>query len=392
MISCILLAAGAGKRMQCDTNKVFLQLGQYSVLQWNLVHMAEASGITEIVIVTARGEEELVQSQVEEVQAKLPALQSVKIHFVNGGKERQDSVRQGVLALSEAAKIILVHDGARPMARGSLFTAVAEAASVHGAAVAAVPAIDTIKTVDADLMVESTPPRETMYTVQTPQGFRREILEAAQAHAEKTGFLGTDDTSLVEHWGRPVKIVQGDYKNSKLTTPEDIIKAKHYLGVVEPMMRVGFGYDVHRFKEGRPCILGGVQIESSIGPDGHSDADVLLHALMDALLGAAGMPDIGYWFPPEDDAYKGASSMDLLEHVVKLLQQKGFKAYNVDIMVIAEAPKLKPHVEAMKQNISRALGITKDFISVKATTHEKLGAFGRKEGLAAQAVVTICKL
>lgn len=388
MISCILLAAGAGKRMQSKANKMFLQLGPYSVLQWNLIHMSEGSGIDEIIIVVAAGEEEQVKAQYETVKTR--ASQPVKI--VLGGKERQDSVMRGTEAVAETAQIILVHDGARPMAKGALFKAVSEKALEVGAAVAAVPSVDTIKQVSPEGLVEATLPRQTLYAVQTPQGFRRDVLLGAQAYAKDTGFLGTDDTSLVEHWGKPVAIVPSEYSNFKITTPEDIIKAKHCLGVIEPMMRVGFGYDVHRFKEGRPCILGGVTIDSPIGPDGHSDADVLLHALMDALLGAAGLPDIGYWFPPEDEAFKGASSMELLSQVVLRLQQNGFKAYNVDIMVIAESPKLKPHIEAMKANIAKVLGITPDFVSVKATTHEKLGAFGRKEGLAAQAVATICPL
>lgn len=388
MISCILLAAGAGKRMQSKANKMFLQLGPYSVLQWNLIHMSEGSGIDEIIIVVAAGEEAQVKAQYETVKTRVS--QPVKI--VLGGKERQDSVMRGTEAVAETAQIILVHDGARPMAKGALFKAVSEKALEVGAAVAAVPSVDTIKQVSSEGLVEATLPRQTLYAVQTPQGFRRDVLLGAQAYAKDTGFLGTDDTSLVEHWGKPVAIVPSEYSNFKITTPEDIIKAKHCLGVIEPMMRVGFGYDVHRFKEGRPCILGGVTIDSPIGPDGHSDADVLLHALMDALLGAAGLPDIGYWFPPEDEAFKGASSMELLSQVVLRLQQNGFKAYNVDIMVIAESPKLKPHIEAMKANIAKVLGITPDFVSVKATTHEKLGAFGRKEGLAVQAVATIYPL
>ncbi|MBK7921202.1 MAG: 2-C-methyl-D-erythritol 2,4-cyclodiphosphate synthase [Veillonella sp.] len=154
-------------------------------------------------------------------------------------------------------------------------------------------------------------------------------------------------------------------------------------------MRVGFGYDIHRFKEGRPCILGGVTIESPIGPDGHSDADVLIHALMDAMLGAAGIRDIGYYFPPEDDQYKGISSVLLLEKVNSLLKEQGLQAYNIDVMVIAEVPKLKPHIEEMKANLQRVLEIPLDRISIKATTNEMLGALGRREGIAAQAVVTL---
>ena len=154
-------------------------------------------------------------------------------------------------------------------------------------------------------------------------------------------------------------------------------------------MRVGFGYDVHVLKEGRPCILGGVHIPSAVGPDGHSDADVIIHALMDALLGAAGLKDIGYYFPPTDDAYLGASSMKLLEEVVTLLREQGYVPNNVDMMAISEVPKLAPHIDAMKENISAVLGITTASISIKATTNEGLGAIGRKEGIAAQAVVSI---
>ena len=384
MISCILLAAGAGKRMRCEANKIFLRLGKYSVLQWNLHHLASVADISEVIIVAAAGEEDIVTKEVADMGA-LPWQPRI----VTGGKERQDSVRAGTLAVSATTEIIVVHDGARPMAKPALFTAVAEAAQKYGAAVAAVPVIDTIKRVTDDLLVTETLKRSELYAVQTPQGFQKDWLLEAQAYAAETNFMGTDDVSLVEHQGKPVHIVLSDYINCKLTTPEDIIRAKQYLGVTEPMMRVGFGYDVHRFKTGRPCILGGVQIESEFGPDGHSDADVLIHALMDALLGAAGLPDIGYWFPPEDDAFKGISSMELLRQVMKLLHEKGFKAYNVDVMVIAEAPKLKPHIGAMKRNLSDALGIGEDFISVKATTHEKMGAFGRMEGLAAQAVVSL---
>ncbi|SUP41471.1 2-C-methyl-D-erythritol 4-phosphate cytidylyltransferase [Veillonella criceti] len=387
MISCILLAAGAGKRMQCEANKIFLRLGKYSVLQWNLQHMADVPDLSEVIIVVADGEEEAIQNEVASL-TNLPW----QPRLVIGGAERQDSVLAGTKATSETADIVLVHDGARPMARAALFTAVAEAAQQHGAAVAAVPVVDTIKQVRDDQTVVQTLRRSELYAVQTPQGFRRSWLLEAQEYAKKTQFVGTDDVSLVEHQGKPVYIVNSDYTNCKLTTPADIVKAKQYLGVTEPMMRVGFGYDVHRFKTGRPCILGGVQIESEFGPDGHSDADVLIHALMDALLGAAGLPDIGYWFPPEDEAFKGASSMELLKQVVKLLHEKGFKAYNVDVMVIAEAPKLKPHINAMKANLAGVLGIGEEFISVKATTHEKLGAFGRLEGLAAQAVATLYSL
>lgn len=154
-------------------------------------------------------------------------------------------------------------------------------------------------------------------------------------------------------------------------------------------MRVGMGYDIHQLKEGRPCILCGVHLDSPLGPDGHSDADVPVHALMDAMLGAAGLKDIGYYFPPEDDAFKGISSMLLLEKVKCLLKEKGLRAYNIDIMVIAEAPKLKPYIDQMRENLAKALSLPSDRVSVKATTNESLGAIGRREGIAAQACVTL---
>jgi len=195
--------------------------------------------------------------------------------------------------------------------------------------------------------------------------------------------------SLVEYLGQPVHIVDGDYCNIKVTTPNDIVVAKRYLGIEDKRMRVGFGYDIHQLKAGRPCILGGVHIESDLGPDGHSDADVLIHALMDAMLGAAGLRDIGYYFPPEDDQYKGISSMLLLEKVNFLLKERGLQAYNIDIMVISETPKLKPHIDMMKSNLQSILEIPLDRISIKATTNEMLGAIGRREGIAAQAVVSV---
>ena len=185
MISCILLAAGAGKRMQSKANKMFLQLGPYSVLQWNLIHMSEGSGIDEIIIVVAAGEEEQVKAQYETVKTR--ASQPVKI--VLGGKERQDSVMRGTEAVAETAQIILVHDGARPMAKGALFKAVSEKALEVGAAVAAVPSVDTIKQVAPEGLVEATLPRQTLYAVQTPQGFRRDVLLGAQAYAKDTGFF-----------------------------------------------------------------------------------------------------------------------------------------------------------------------------------------------------------
>ena len=382
MISCIVLVAGAGRRMGYSDNKVCMPLGQYTVLQWNIQHMKQWDGLQEVIVVVADQEQSFIEEQVEAMQVPWT------VKYAVGGVERQDSVASGLSQVSDAADIILVHDGARPLATKDLARRVIEGAKEYGAVVPAIPVVDTIKRVDADGVVKETLVRSELYAMQTPQGFQRSVLLEAHAYVNEHGYQGTDDVSLVEFQGRPVRIVEGDRKNIKLTVPEDVAMAKKYLGV-EQMMRIGYGYDIHRFTEGRPCILGGVSIDSPIGPDGHSDADVLIHALMDAMLGAAGMRDIGYYFPPEDDAFKGISSRLLLEKVVQLLKESNFGIYNADIMVIAEAPKLKPHIEQMKENLSADLGIPLSRISIKATTNEGLGALGRTEGIAAQAVVSM---
>ena len=382
MISCILLAAGAGRRMGYTDNKVSMPLGHYTVLQWNLHHMKRWDGLDEVIVVVSKDEMTHICEQVEAMDAPWT------VRYIVGGAERQDSVASGLSQVSPAADIVLVHDGARPLANTALAHRVIEGAKKHGAVVPAVPVVDTIKRVDTKGIVQETLIRSELYAMQTPQGFQKKILVEAHAYAKEHGYQGTDDVSLVEFQGKKVHIVEGDRRNIKLTVPEDVMIAKKYLGV-EPMMRIGYGYDIHRFKEGRPCVLGGVSIDSPIGPDGHSDADVLIHALMDAMLGAAGFRDIGYYFPPEDDAFKGISSRLLLEKVVQLLKDSNFGIYNADIMVIAEAPKLKPHIERMKENLSVDLGIPVTRISIKATTNEGLGALGRTEGIAAQAVVSM---
>ena len=382
-ISCIVLAAGAGRRMAYKENKIFIPLGRYSIIQRTLQNVAKLEGLKEIILVVADGEQDYMAEHIKVLELTVP------IQIVLGGAERQDSVACGLKAFDESTDIVLVHDGARPLASTEMFSAVAEAANIYGAATVGVPATDTIKRVNKDHTVIETLKRSELYQIQTPQGFQKELFTEAHEKAHDSNYLGTDDVSLVEYLGKPVHIVEGDYCNIKVTTPNDIAVAKRYLGIEDKRMRVGFGYDIHQLKAGRPCILGGVRIESELGPDGHSDADVLIHALMDAMLGAAGLRDIGYYFPPEDDQYKGISSMLLLEKVNSLLKERGLQAYNIDIMVISETPKLKPYIDMMKANLQSILEIPLDRISIKATTNEMLGAIGRREGIAAQAVVSV---
>lgn len=381
--SCIVLAAGSGKRMALEENKIFYPLGSKSIIQWTLKHIDEVERIDEIILVVASGEEKQMAEHIASMELNTDLI------IVTGGKERQDSVYNGLAKVKDGNDIVIVHDGARPVAKADLFNKVIDGAYEFGVVTIGVPSIDTIKRVNTEGQVIETLNRSELMNIQTPQGFQKSVFMKAHNRAKEVGYKGTDDVSLVEYIGKSVYILEGDYKNVKVTTPDDIPVVKRYLGIKERAMRVGYGYDIHRLKEGRPCILGGVHIESSIGPDGHSDADVLIHALMDALLGAAGLRDIGYYFPPEDDAYKGISSMLLLQHVNFLLKERGLEAYNVDIMVISETPKLKPYIEQMKANIESVLQIPLDRISIKATTNEMLGAIGRREGIAAQAVVTV---
>lgn len=382
-VSCIVLGAGAGTRMGHEGNKIFMPLGPRSIIQWTLHHIDQVKSINEIILVVAEGEESIMTEHLENMNMPTP------MHIVVGGKERQDSVYRGLQAVQKDCEIVLVHDGARPIAKPSLFEEVINGARIHGAVTVGVPSTDTIKRVDTEGRVLETLQRSELMNIQTPQGFHKNLFIKAHEVAQQEHYQGTDDVSLVEYIGESVTILPGEYTNIKMTTPNDIMVGKRYLGIKEQRMRVGYGYDIHQLKEGRPCILGGVHIESPIGPDGHSDADVLIHALMDAMLGAAGLRDIGYYFPPEDEQYKGISSMLLLKHVNSLLKDKGLEAYNIDIMVISETPKLKPHIEQMKENIQSVLGLPLDRISIKATTNEMLGAIGRREGIAAQAVVTV---
>ncbi len=386
-VSCILLCAGSGSRMKLDHNKVFLPIGMQNVLQWSLLHLSNMNRLEEIVIVAAPNE----KGQVAESCAGVPLPGDLLVTIVTGGATRQESVSIGLEAVTKKG-IVLVHDGARPVASVDLFNNVAIAAEKVGAATVAVRTKDTVKKV-VNGVSQKTIARDTLWSIQTPQGFRYKLLKKAHKKALETGFIGTDDTSLVERLGKPVSIVEGDYRNIKLTTPEDYEVIKTYLQAehkpVKTHLRVGYGYDIHRFKEGRPCILGGVLIPSPIGPDGHSDADVLLHALMDALLGAAGLRDIGYYFPPHDERFKDASSVSLLTIVLNLLQEYNMEPFNMDIMVIAEVPKINPYIDEMKSIISKVCGVGENRISIKATTNETLGALGRAEGIAAQAVVTV---
>lgn len=384
MITAIIAAAGQGRRMGSVINKVFLPLLGEPVVAHSVRKLASHSAIHNIVVVSAAEE-------VEQLSMLLTSLALEKPwQVLPGGSERQYSIAAALKAAGNKGEdVILVHDGARPLVSTATITAIIDAAIRYGAAGTAVPVKDTIKTVDEYGFVTGTPARQTLWAIQTPQAFRADLLHDAYDSAAKDKFLGTDDASLVERMGLKVKLVQGSYDNLKITTPEDLIIAEALLGKGQNNMRIGTGYDVHRLVKERKLILGGVEIANEYGLDGHSDADVLLHAIKDAMLGAAGLGDIGRHFPDTDAQFKGISSMVLLARVRDILAGIGYKVNNVDATIIAEKPKLAPYIPEMNANIAAMLKVEVEKVNVKATTTEGLGFTGRREGIAAQAVATI---
>ncbi|WP_084413202.1 2-C-methyl-D-erythritol 4-phosphate cytidylyltransferase [Desulfovirgula thermocuniculi] len=381
-VAAVIVAAGRAARMG-GVNKQFLPLGGLPVLARSLLAFEAAPSVEECVVVAPPGETGRVA-----VLARGEWGCRKVVAVVPGGESRQESVLAGLLALSPRTGMVIVHDGARPLLEPELVEAVLAEANHWGAATLAVPVRDTVKEADGDGFVARTLPRERLWLAQTPQAFRFALLLEAHRRARELGLAATDDAALVEALGHPVRLVRGSYRNLKITFPEDYEAALALVGGVMPV-RFGFGYDVHRLVAGRPLVLGGVTVPFPLGLEGHSDADVLLHAVMDALLGAAGLGDIGRHFPDTDPHYAGASSLWLLEQVGQMLSQKGFRVQNIDATLVAQAPRLAGYIPAMEHNIARALGVDAARVNVKATTTEGLGFAGRGEGMAAYAVAAL---
>lgn len=370
----ILLSGGSGTRMGCAGNKTLLPLLGESVICHALRTLRRHSA--GVVLVIRPIDEEEIKSAL-----KQSGLTVEKI--VCGGADRQESVFNGLMALPKDCDIVLVHDGARPLVDDETVQNVIASVRAHGSGIASTPVTDTFKQVDKNGVAIATPDRNFLRAVQTPQGFKKELL--LRAHHEIKERC-TDDAALVSALGVPVYLCEGSRRNIKLTTPEDIMMAEHYLNVFP---RIGHGYDAHRLVEGRKLILGGVDIPYEKGLLGHSDADVLLHAITDALLGAAALGDIGKHFPDNDPQYKGISSLLLLEEAVKLLHEKGFEVVNIDATILCQRPKLAPHIPVMRENIAKACGLALDLVSVKATTTEGMGFEGEGLGISTHAVALL---
>ena len=376
----VLLAAGNSTRMGGSRSKVLEELGGRPALCRSLEVLDRCPLIGEICLVCR-----------EQDRADMLPLASglaTPVRVVPGGAQRQDSVEQGVEALTGPWEYVAIHDGARPLVTEGILAAVCRDAMAHGAATAAVPSKDTCKLADGAGFVAATPARDRLWAVQTPQAFSLALYREALGKARAAGQSYTDDCQLIEAAGGKVKLTMGDYRNIKLTTPEDLLAARAYLGGEggKKTVRIGYGYDVHRLVEGRNLILAGVEVPFEKGLLGHSDADVIAHAVADALLGAAALGDIGHLFPDTDPRYAGADSLKLLGEVCRLLREKGFRIGNIDATLLAQRPKIAPHIVQMRENLAAACGIAVDQVSVKATTEERLGFTGREEGMAASAV------
>lgn len=370
----ILLAAGKGLRAGLKQNKMFAQLAGRTPLEYSLRACKKAGCFENAVIVCQ-------ECEMQKARRIAGRLFPHAIYAV-GGVTRQESAYAGLRALPADADIVAIHDGARCFITPELIVRCVQSCEVYGSGVAGRRCTDTVKTIDAADYFVHTLNRDEIILVETPQVFRRaEIAEAYEA-AFRDGFTGTDDAGLMERIGKPVRLVESREENFKLTIPHDFIRGERQLWESR-QMRVGQGYDIHALVPGRRLILGGVDIPHEKGLSGHSDADALTHALIDALLGAAALGDIGEWFPDTDPAYQGADSMLLLEQVREALEDKFWEILNIDATIFAEKPKLSPYKEGIRQNIAEALNLSLEQVNIKAKTAEKFGAVGGGEAIAA---------
>jgi len=378
----VVVGGGRSRRFGGDVSKQFVELGGRSVIARAVLGLASRPGV-EGVIVVLPGEE--VDGEQGAALRALPGVRAV----VAGGATRTESVRCGLRAAA-GWEWVLVHDAARPLASPRLVDAVIAATRRHGAAIPALAVSDTVKEVDVSgEAVTRTLDRGALRLAQTPQGSRTEWLVQALEQARRDGVELSDEAGALERAGRVVRVVAGDAENLKITTADDLDRARRIVGGGATALRVGIGYDIHRFGAGRELVLGGVVFPGEPGLEGHSDADVVLHAVMDAVLGAASLGDIGTHFPPGDPRFRGAPSAGLAAEVAKLVLHGGFAIVNVDVTVLAERPRIGPRAAEMRAAIAGCLSIPAGRVGLKATTCEGLGAVGRAEGIACQAIALL---
>ncbi len=397
----LIVAAGSGSRARRNSDNVakqYVEIGGKPVLQRTIEIFLTNDQVDSIQVVIGPHDEQLYRDVIApllegpyaaEARAKL-------LPAVVGGTTRQISVYNGLKALEQTApRLVLIHDAARPFVTRTILDRCFVTLATHKACLVATPVTDTIKRVDSDSAIIETIDRSTLWSAQTPQAFDYAFILEAHRKANLQNIDHFTDDALVAEWvGETVYIVEGSPSNRKLTSKEDLTMAETMMGLTEPAprpltdTRVGTGYDVHAFEEGTAVIIGGIAIPHDKKLKGHSDADVGLHAITDALLGAIADGDIGTHFPPSDPQWKGAASDLFLKDAVRRVTERGGKISNIDMTIICEAPKIGPHRPAIRTSIAEICGIAMDRVSVKATTSERLGFTGRKEGIAA--IATVC--
>lgn len=376
----LIAAGGSGKRFGGELPKQYRKISGKPLIRHTIEAFLRTPGLASIRVVIDPEHEELYREAV----AGLPGLEPVY-----GGTERKDSVKNGLDAFSNLKDkdIILIHDAARPLIRPHDIHSIVHILQGQPAACLATPVADTLRRAAANDDAADPVDRTGLWAMQTPQGFHYAVIRDAHDKAPRDKNY-TDDTQMVSDMGIPVKLVQGSRNNIKVTTPEDLEIATAFLERTEN--RIGMGFDVHAFsKEPGPVRLCGIDVPHANKLEGHSDADVALHAITDALLGAIGQGDIGRHFPPSDMKYKNMDSAIFLKRAVELVSEANGKIANIDLTIICEAPKITPHAEKMIARVSEICGIDKSRVSIKATTTEKLGFTGRGEGIASQAIASV---
>ena len=383
-LTAIILAAGCGSRMNSSITKQQMTILGESILFRSVKSFNESDFVDSIVVVARDDEIEWAREELKDF-SKVCTL-------VSGGKTRAESAKIGFTSIPESCTFVAIHDAARCLVTTENIKAVAEAAFVHGAATAATVVTDTVKHIGDDGFVNTTLPRGDLMLAQTPQIFSRKLYESALLLTDADHCI-TDDNMMVELTGTKVYPVDTGKQNIKITTVDDIAYAEFVLErrVTMNEIRIGHGYDVHRLVPERKLILGGVDIPHEKGLLGHSDADVLVHAIMDAMLGACALGDIGRHFPDTDEKYRGISSLELLDLVNSLIKNQGYSVVNIDATIVIQQPKIAPYIEKMICNICKILDIEQSRINIKATTEEKLGFTGSMEGVSAHAVVSVKK-
>ena len=381
-VAAIIVAAGNSTRMKSD--KMLIPLLGMSVIARTVNVFSKCGFFDEIILVSSEKNMNILEEEMK--------LHNLSAKVVKGGKTRGESSFSGVMCAE--SEFVMIHDGARALITEDIIKSTIDACISYGGSAPVVTPKDTIKTLTRDAMISSTVERSLCGAIQTPQAFNRELIKSAY---ETYGYNETDDCAVAEKAGVPIKTVSGSYENIKLTTPEDILTARQLLLDREGRgghfsMRIGTGFDTHRLTAGRDLIIGGTHIDYEKGLLGHSDADVLIHAVIDALLGAAALGDIGTHFPDTDEKFRGISSMLLLENAAQKVRQAGFEIGNVDTTIIAQAPKMAPYIESMRKNLSTAMNIDLSCVSVKAKSNEHMGFTGRGEGVEARATALIFEI